>query len=50
MSTTVTTREEKMKEFYKSFSSFKEFIEYEMDMIVEDDLDLYDEIVDRFLN
>jgi hypothetical protein len=41
---------DEMKEFYKSFSSFKEFIEYEMEMIVEDDLDLYDEIVDRFLN
>jgi hypothetical protein len=39
-----------MKEFYKSFDSFKEFIEYEIEMIVDDDIDLYDEIVERFLN
>ena len=41
---------EDMVNFTKTFNSFKEFIEYEMEQIADDDLDLYDEMVDKFLN
>jgi hypothetical protein len=41
---------EDMVNFAKTFNSFKEFIEYEMEQIADDDLDLYDEMVDKFLN
>jgi hypothetical protein len=41
---------EDMVKFAKTFDTFKEFIEDEMDKIADDDLDLYDKIVDKFLN
>ena len=41
---------EDMVRFAKTFDTFEEFIEYEIELIVEDDIELYDEIVDKFLN